>query len=234
MYDIVSEIYHTWCFHSCIYSIFSRRSNKYSLMLLYNQQIWCSYVSEIASQVISLLEWPIWPHINMVLLLLVVEMGFKCYSISFHQVCIPIIPKYRNDMYQKIIMNTHIDIRSFISVLIWEHESTLYIWYFCEWLTTWLIWNFDFCIVFSHVIWFDIHHIVCISYVIYISGDISGLQTITSINANRYMWNVQISTILDGFNCPIFGGKGFAEITPKGGRVLSIFLLPSDVFWCSP
>ena len=31
-----------------------------------------------------------------------------------------------------------------------------------------------------------------------------------------------------------FGGKGFAEVNPKGRRVLSIFLLPSNVFWCSP
>ena len=120
-----------------------------------------------------------------------------------------------------------------VSYLYW-YESTLYIWYFCEWLTTWLIWNFYFWIVFSHVIWFDIYHIVCISYVIYISGDISGLQTITSVNANRYMEKVQIFTVLEGFNCPIFGGKGFAEVTPKGGRVSSIFLLPSDVFWCPP
>ena len=142
MYDIVSEIYHTWCFHSCIYSIFSSRSNKYSLMLLYNQQIWCSYVSAIASQVISLLEWPIWPHINMLLLFLVVDMGFKCYSMSFHQVCIPIIPKYRNDMYHKKSLWAHI-LPLEVSYLYW-YESTLYIWYFCEWLTTWLIWNFDF------------------------------------------------------------------------------------------
>ena len=48
------------------------------------------------------------------------------------------------------------------------------------------------------------------------------------------MWNVQISTILEGFNCPIFGGKGFAEVIPKGGGVSSIFLLPSDVFYVPP
>ena len=35
-------------------------------------------------------------------------------------------------------------------------------------------------------------------------------------------------------NCPIFGGKDFAEVTPKGGRVSSIFLLTSDMFWCPP
>ena len=67
-------------------------------------------------------------------------------------------------------------------------------------------------------------------HVIYISGDISGLQTVTAVNANRYMWKVQIFTILEGFNCPIFGGKGFVEVTPKAGRVSSIFLFPSDVF----
>ena len=33
---------------------------------------------------------------------LVVEMGLTCYSMSFHQVCIPIITKWRNDMYPKI------------------------------------------------------------------------------------------------------------------------------------
>ena len=58
-----------------------------------------------------------------------------------------------------------------VSYLHW-YESTLCIWYFCEWLTTWLIWNFYYWIVFSHIILFDIHHIVCVWYVIYISGDI--------------------------------------------------------------
>ena len=120
-----------------------------------------------------------------------------------------------------------------VSYVYW-YQNTLYIWYFCELLTIWLIWNFYFWTVFSHIIWFDINHIVCIWYIIYLSGDISGLQIITSINANRYMWKVHISTILEGFNCPILGKKGFAEVTQKAGRVSSIFLLPSDVFWCSP
>ena len=120
-----------------------------------------------------------------------------------------------------------------VSYLCW-YKSTLYIWYFCEWLTTWLIWHFDFCIVFSHITWFDINHILCVSYVICVSADISGVQNITSINTNRYMWNVAICTILEGFNCTIFDGKGFAAVTPKGRRVSSIFLLTSDVFWCPP
>ena len=29
-------------------------------------------------------------------------MGLICYSMSFHQVCIPIITKWRNDIYPKI------------------------------------------------------------------------------------------------------------------------------------
>ena len=91
-------------------------------------------------------------------------------------------------------------------------------WYFCELLTTWLIWKFYFWTVFFLIIWFDIYHIVCIWYVIYLSGDISGLQIITSINANRYMWKVHISTILEGFNCPILGKKGFAEVIQKAGE----------------
>ena len=132
---------------------------------------------------------------------------------------------------RKFIIHRHIAIRSFISILIWEHVVYLIFLWMTDNMTYLKFW---FCIVFSHVIWFDIHHIVCVWYVIYVSGDISGLQIITSVNINRYMWNVQIFTTLQGFNCPIFGGKRFAEVTPKGGRVSSIFLLPSDVFWCPP
>ena len=215
IYIFVHVIYHTWCFHSFIYSIFSSSSNKYSVMFLYNQQIWCSYVSEIASQVISLLKWLIWPHINMFLLFLVVEMGFKCYSMLFHHIYIPIIPKYKMTYTQKIIMNTQLPLE--VSYLYW-YENTLYIWYFCEWVTAWLIWHFDFCIVFSHITWFDIHHIVCVSHVTYISADISGVQTITSINANRYMWNVQICTILEGFSCPILVERVLQKSPQKVGE----------------
>ena len=105
-----------------------------------------------------------------------------------------------------------------VSYLYW-YEGTLYIWYVCEWLTAWLIWNFYFWIVFSHVILFDIHHIVCVWYVIYISGDISGLQTITSINSNRYIWNVQISTILEGFNCPFLVRRVWQKSPQKVGEL---------------
>ena len=115
---------------------------------------------------------------------------------------------------------------------LYSYENTLYIWYFCE-LRTWLISNFYFWTVFSHIIWFDIHHIIGVWYVIYISGDISDLQIITSIHANRYIWKVQNSIILEGLESLILGKKGFAKVTPKAGRVSSIFLLPSNVFWCA-
>ena len=52
----------------------------------------------------------------------------------------------------------------------------------------------------------------------YILGDISS------------MWNVQISTILEGFNCPLVGWKGFLEVTLQAGRGLSIFILSFNVF----
>ena len=62
----------------------------------------------------------------------------------------------------------------------------------------------------------------------------SDLQIMTSIHTNRYMWKVQISTILEGSEYPILGRKGFGKLTPKAGRVSSIYLLPFDVFWCPP
>ena len=93
---------------------------KHSFVLLCDPQILCTNVSEITSQVILSFKWALWPHINIVLLFLVVERGLNSYSMSPHQVCIPIIPKQRNDMYQKIILNRDIAIWSFISVLIWE------------------------------------------------------------------------------------------------------------------
>ena len=53
----------------------------------------------------------------------------------------------------------------------------------------------------------------------YVSGDISGLQTITSINSNKYMWNVQISTILEGFNCHLLVGRVLQKSDQKLGEL---------------
>ena len=139
----------------------------------------CTYVSEIASQVISSLKWPLWPHINNVLLFLVVERGLSSYSMSLHQVCILIIPKHRNDMYQKSLLTEILP--SEVSYLYW-YESKLYIWYCCQLLKMGLISNFCFWAVFSHISWFEIHHIVGVWYVIYISEDISDSQMITSVH----------------------------------------------------
>ena len=93
---------------------------------------------------------------------------------------------------------------------------------------------FIFGLVFSPIILFDIHNIVCVWYVIYVSGDISGVQTITFINSNRYMWNVPIFTILEGFNCAFLVRRVLEQSPQKGWRVLFIFLLLSHVFWCPP
>ena len=113
---------------------------------------------------------------------------------------------------KKPIIHSHIAIRSFICVLVSEHIIYL--------IFLWITYNMTFSswTVFSHIIWFDIHHIVCIWYVIYLSGDISSLQIITFINANRYMWKVQISTNVEGFNCPILGKKVLQKSSKKLGE----------------
>ena len=90
-------------------------------------------------------------------------------------------------------MNRYIAIRSFISVLIWEHIVYLIlllithnITYFKflflgSFLSCKLIWHSPYC---RHTI---CHHIVGIQYVIYVSRDISVSQMITSVHTNRYM-----------------------------------------------
>ena len=121
MYGIVSEIHHTCCVHFCMYEIFTSRSNKYSLILLYDEQIWCSYVSEISSSVISLLEWLLLPHINIVILFLVVEMGSNLIPCHFTKYVFQSFWNTEMTCTKKLIMHRHIAIRNFISVLIWEH-----------------------------------------------------------------------------------------------------------------
>ena len=69
-----------------------QQQNKYSFVLC-DQQILCTNVSEIASEVILSFKWALLPHINIVLLFLVVERGLNSYSMSLYQLCIPIIPK---------------------------------------------------------------------------------------------------------------------------------------------
>ena len=68
---------------------------------------------------------PLWPHVNIVWCFLVVERGLNSYFMSLHLLCIPIILKQRNDMYQKIIINRHIAIWSFTFVLTWEQNVHL-------------------------------------------------------------------------------------------------------------
>ena len=68
---------------------------------------------------------PLWPHVNIVWCFLGLERGLNFYSMSLHLWCIPSIPKQRNDMYQKIIINRHIAILSFTFVLTWEQNVHL-------------------------------------------------------------------------------------------------------------
>ena len=128
MYDIVWQIYHTWCFHCCMYQIFGRRYKKYSFVSLCEQKISCTNVSEIASQVIWSLKWALWPHINIPLLFLEVERGLNSYSMSLQQICMPIIAKQRSDMYKKSFLTEILP--SEVSYLYW-YGSRIYIWYCC-------------------------------------------------------------------------------------------------------
>ena len=133
---------------------------------------------------------------------------------------------------KKFILHRHITMRGFISVLIWDHIVYLiFLWmtynmtylkflFLDSFLSHNLIWHSPYCM-----------HIICH---LCFSRHIRFTNYNLHVNANRYMWMVQISTILEGFTCPMFGGKGFGEFTPKARRVSSIFLLPSDVFWCPP
>ena len=125
MYDIVWQIYHTWCFHCYMYQIFGRRYKKCSFVLLCEQKISYIDVTEITSQVIWSLKWALRPRINILLLFLVVERGLNSYSMSLHQICMPFIARESSDMYQKIILIRDLAIWSFISILIWKQNLHL-------------------------------------------------------------------------------------------------------------
>ena len=141
-------------------------------VLLCEQKISYTDVSEITSEVIWSLKWALWPHINILLLFLVVERGLNSYSMSLHQICKPIIAKQVSDMYQKIILNRDIAIWSFISVLIWKQNLHLILLL----IANNVIYVNFFWAVFSHIHWFEICHIVGVWYVIYVSRDISDSQ----------------------------------------------------------
>ena len=128
MYDIVWQIYHTWCFHCCKDQIFSRRYKKYPFVMFCEQEISCTNVSEIARQVIWSLKWALWPYINILLLFLVVDRGLNSYSVSLHQICMAIIAKQRSDMYQKWFLTEILP--SEVSYLYW-YGRKIYIWYCC-------------------------------------------------------------------------------------------------------
>ena len=125
----------------------------------------------------------------------------------------------------------------------------MYVSYCFQLLTMWLIWNFCFCAVFSHLSWFEIPHILGVWDIIYMSGDTSDWQIITSMHMySQYhyslpylsYWQMQICgrskipQFWKVWNILFWVGRLFAKVTPKAGRVSSIFLLPPEVIWCPP
>ena len=122
---------------------------------------------------------PLWPHVNIVWHFLVAERGFNSYSMSLHLWCIPSIPKQRNDMYQKIIINRYIAILSFTFVLTWEQNVHLILLSIANNVTY-------FKVLFlgssPHLSSFEICHIVGVWHVMYTSGDTSDWQIIISIH----------------------------------------------------
>ena len=162
-------------------------------------------------QVIWSLKWALWPHMNILLLFLVVERGLNSYSMSLHQICMPIIAKQRSDMYQKIILNRDIAIWSFISVLIWKQNlhfillliANNVIYVKCLFLGSvvphMLIWDSPYCRGMICYLCFRRH--VRFTNIIAIYMYCIVLLFITMIFValrNRYMWKVQNSTILEG------------------------------------
>ena len=124
--------------------------HKYSLVLLCDQQILCTYVSEIAIQVISSLKWPLWPHINIVLLFLVVERGLNS---LFHVTSTSMY--YNNSKTRKwhvpknSLLKEILPSRSFISVLIWEQIVYLILLSTANNVTDFKF--FCFCTDYSHI-----------------------------------------------------------------------------------
>ena len=81
MYDIILPIYHTWCFHCCMYQICGRRYKEYSFVSLCDQKISYTDISEITNQVLWSLKWVLWLHIN---ILLYFSCGRKGSQFVFH------------------------------------------------------------------------------------------------------------------------------------------------------
>ena len=141
MYDIVSEIYHTCCVHFCMYLIFSRRSNKVFDLLVWwaNLMQLCFWNSQPSDIMIRMAAFTTYQHCH----------TFSCCRNGPHMFFHVIAPSMysnhsemekwhvpKNSLYTDILPLE-------VSYLYW-YESMLYIWYFCEWLTTWLILKFWF------------------------------------------------------------------------------------------
>ena len=124
----------------------------------------------------------------------------------------------------------------------------MYTSYCFQLLTTWLIWNFCFCAVFSHLSWFEILCILGVWDIMYISGDISDWQIITSMHMySEYhyslpylsYWQIQtcgrsnMPQFWKGRNILFWEGR-LLQNSSQTGKVSSSFLLPPKVIWSPP
>ena len=155
------------------------------------------------------------PNVNLVWSFLVVERGLNCYSMSLHQLDIPSIPKHRNKMYKKKIMNRDIGILSFTFVATWEHNvhfillsiahkaTYLKFLFLHSFLPPELIWDSPY----SRGMRYHLHfrgHIRLTNYNFHVHVESVSLFTTTFvILTNTDMWKVQNSTILEGLEYPI-------------------------------
>ena len=165
---------------------------------------------------------------------------------SFHQLYIASNPKHRNEMYKKWLWTDILVSLSFTFVSRWEQNihfmllsiaynvTCLKFLFLHSFLPPELIWDSPY----SRGMRYHLHvrgHIRLTNYNFHAHVESVSLFTIIFvILTNTDMWKVQNSTILEGLEYPILSRKGFVKVTPKAGRVLSIFLLPLDLIWCPP
>ena len=169
LYDIILQIYHTWCFHCCMYQICGRRYKEYSFVSLCDQNISYTDVSEITDQVLWSLKLALWLHINILLYFSCGRRVSTCISCHFttyvcqslqHQAVTCTEKSFWTEILPSEVSYLH------------SYGSKIYIWYCCSLLTMWFISNICFWAVFSYISSFDTHCIVGVWYVSYISGDV--------------------------------------------------------------
>ena len=119
MYDIVWQIYHTWCFHCCMYQIFGRRYQKYPCHVVWAGDLihWCFWNNQPSYMIIKMGPLTTYQH----------SATFSCdrkgSQLLFHVTSPNMYAnhwKTKKWHVPKIILNRDIAIWSFRSVLIWK------------------------------------------------------------------------------------------------------------------